>query len=371
MRNAGILGLLAVTAALILLTASMVYSEDNPRHTPGFPEYLPENLEDLLRYLKDVLSSSSSGLADLARLLETKDVESLASNIRNEFPRNLVLNANEAYASGVLTREDLHRYIQMLQEWYAINSPYGLNITEDFLLALRALSVLADKSGYHDVSNYADTLVYEVLRTLLQAEQGAFTGEPTLPSSGLSEAEGLVPPELSLPGSFELPLPHLPETGFKLPSFALPGMPFIPTRAPHVDMSLLVWIAVLSLVVLAPLVFMRMKPRLATLLVRALRPIKPLLSLSRGEPLEGRLPRPIALYWITVDFIAKRYGVRREPSTTHREFLGVASPVLRDQQKSHLTRLTRVYELVRYGGLYDPSLDEEAEKAYSELVKQG
>lgn len=362
---------------LFILLSNIACAEFNPRHTPGFPDVFPENIEELLNYLRSILGGTSSETSELLNLLEHGDLEAVVESIKNEYPRAVLRDAMDLYARGELTNEALYEYLILLREWYEQSSMTGTNSTiEDFLLALRALDLLSEKAGYHDFSKYVDLLINDTLRSLMN--EGTTTSEVGPPSMRDLDLElgTFKPPELSPPSNLEVPELRLPEPSFGSPSGGLPGlaapnMPSLGIPSIRFDWASLWWIFIpLALAALAIALikwgFRGIHLFTKTGLLRQYFTV----TRSRTRLGEEPLPPAIKLYWLAVDHVSRRYGVSREPCTTHREFLDKARQVTESWSLGLLSQLTGIYELVRYGGIHNPSLDEQAERAYRSMVER-
>ena len=73
------------------------------------------------------------------------------------------------------------------------------------------------------------------------------------------------------------------------------------------------------------------------------------------------LSKSIVNYWLAVDFIEKRFGVAKSFWMTHREHLDRVKSALSGEIPSLFDRLTKIYEVVRFGGVEDDGLDKESE----------
>lgn len=362
------------TIALVILLLACVLvtfieginAEDNPRHTPGFPENLPRNLEDLLRTLSEDLGKTMPELAWSFHSNAT--VEDLVNSINNTHPKTLVIRASQDLAEGKLTKEALYNYLSLLQEWYESCPKGDVKATEDYLLAMRALMMISSQAGYTDVSINIAKQMLDILTNLRTSYI-----EPSTWDSQLDFKEP-IPPELLEPFGelhehVELELGwfnRIPSLG-SIPKLTIPSPPGIPSPLFTLRNEHLYYVLTFVTVALLSVVLLKNLGKIGR--------IKLVPGTIGGSWLKQQryhkkmqLPIPIIVYWQAVNYVSAKYRVPRSTSTTHREYLELTKSKLSIFKHELLADLTRIYELTRFANIVDATLDEKALKAYRDLV---
>ncbi|MET1128857.1 MAG: DUF4129 domain-containing protein, partial [Thermoproteota archaeon] len=78
------------------------------------------------------------------------------------------------------------------------------------------------------------------------------------------------------------------------------------------------------------------------------------------------MPKPVRVYWVSVELAKILTGIGRGEAQTHREYLSEVKPRL-GRAAEPFEEITRVYEEYRFAGLRSPELEARAEKAYARM----
>ena len=275
--------------------------------------------------LVDMLSSTN--IEAISKALSNSSLDTLLNIIQNPQIRSTAQEVVEKYREGRLSDSDVMRLLDLADR---LRSEGILSESE----YLAVLEIARRISGHSTVSQQIyPKLVEELQNYASRALQGfsAFSSvaRPSLPS---------------------LMLPQIPS----LPSIQIPQV---------VSLMMIVCIAIGFTVLL--IVLARLFPRIVDTIRRHVIASGILRSISSTLPKE-RVPRAVELYWQAVSKVARVTGISRESSETHREYLRRVHQRL-GAKSTLFERITQIYEIVRFGGAHDPSMDREAERIVREL----
>ncbi len=375
MQRSAIAILLALLLALPLHVQLHAQAE-LPRHTPGFPEVEKLSLEELRKVLSQLdtvetlsqlqnnpqlresiaenihkleagralkpedakaiekVLSGSASVSELTKLVEDPDVRSTLNRLAALY--------NER---GSVPREHIENALKIISSRYSS----GRISAKDYLLALEILKRFAELSNENDLASLLDR---ESLKVLKELVSGAYMSKLTeFLSSASNIVKQIQPPQLpeySNPVSGALGA--FPNTAFStLPSFPLA------TLLPVIGIVVIV----ILLAFFVPRITSFVRRSVATLLVRK----------AMGIVTLKGLPKPVELYWRSVERIAAITGMIKRDTQTHREYLKAVEGKLGELSKP-FREITQGYEIVRFGGILDPEIEKHVEEEYYKLVRK-
>lgn len=360
-----------------LVQAENVYEE---RHTIGFPENMSittplnislKDLNNILSSLKDLqeLTSSCSNIECLRETL-SRNTSILDSLRRKEIIGSdvytgieIIMNSNTPDLYSYVGDSELRSLIENLnrsdlETFYLLFNQYSSRIDEmylsgrissrEYLAALELLKRISLEKNAYNISNTLSERELELVRVMLDKTY----------SDILAKAMGIAMRNTS--GNINIPSSVGGVRFSSLNSLNSQSVHLITPGVPISSIMLLVLLAILAALSIS----------MIALMILGFNPIKNIISrviTSRSLKIETMysLPLPIKLYWAAVRILSRR--IPRSDSETHREYL-MRVVRARGEIKA-FERLTRVYELSRYGGVSSSALDEEAIKSFDELSK--
>ncbi|NPA96334.1 MAG: DUF4129 domain-containing protein [Crenarchaeota archaeon] len=291
-----------------------------PRHTLGFPNGINVTaLRELLKQLRisTNITSSIGSISETQQVIYTASaklgvppsyVENILKSINNPEVRQELLNLLRAYANNKIGTQEILNALRLLIHAYAAGK---LNPSA-YTAALDLIQRVAKSTGVN---------VGELYKNLVN--------ELHVPKYLSSVIGGL--PKASLP--------------------AVPSLPEIPASLSN-KILLTAAIAIAAVFAIAAM----------TLFMKRLN-IVPRIRASRiARIVESRFGKPVIRdYWRAVAIIEGKLGTRKLDHETHWEFFNRVSKSLGYASEA-FRRLTKLYELSRFGGLEDARMQSEARK---------
>lgn len=361
--------------------AQDIYDE---RHTIGFPsditsssylKILPTNLTEFLDQLKELqnLSGSCSSIECIKENYRG-NLTSIINNLKRAevapedlYPgiELLISSRNDSNLYSYIENLDLINLLKMLNETdpdtfirlfemasSTINSMYstGRISSREYVAALEILKRLSQEKGAYEVYNEVNKLEMKIFADFINQSLAKIISN----TIGFTTYGG----GSSVNSSTEEVLRTLPYilSDLRNTQIIIPSLPLIP----------LSWL--IPLIFLAS--FVILIPVLDFLGVNPLAFLKSRFSNSRFPDLDSlsRKSLPVRLYWMAVEILSRK--IPKQDSETHREYL---EKFKRDNYYKEiitpLENLTKAYELSRYAGLSEASLEEEARKSFNELKR--
>lgn len=341
-----VLGLLLLT----LVIAPFTSSDSFIRHTPGFPDYSLSSLEELLSIIEQELRTAlEPGPLSNGEIV----LEALVSEVQDPSMRELLGEALQSYKQGGLSREDLQKYLDRLQELQQKSSSASINMTEDYVRAMEFFRLISEMSGYTDVAQEADKALLDALlsrlpETFQRTESSLIFGERVDTSWWNPRIGRLEPPPNPLLSS-------------RFPSIQLPAI-----SPPSINTSSILPVAGLIIAILITSCLLKAWKRAFHSIFSRMSWITERTPIFRAQGLEEL--QVVALYWRAVNFISRRYGAAITPVTTHREYLIQVENKLEQSRFESFSRLTGIYEVARFGGVRNSLLESQAHEEYNKVV---
>ncbi len=327
---------LALLTLLIIATSLYPVSASNstwplPRHTTGFPTIINKSLEKILEEHPSKYATSSatpsvntihiSKSYDTTRVIEAVSrnlgvspsyLESILKSINDVEAKREFLELLKAYAQGAINENQVINVVKALMEAYA----KGKVSPEAYSAALDLINRISRSLGF----NYS-----ELYKNALQS--------------------------IPIPKDLNMNLGSAPS--LSIPS--LPSMP--PLSSAEILEPILIAIAITSITILLILLSRR--------ICIACRYLSSALKRYTEIAIYGPVVR---YYWQAVKLIEMNLGIERMANETHREFLSKVRERIGRSLKP-FEELTQLYELARFGGVEDKSLEDRARKCL-EAVRQ-
>ncbi|MEM0260173.1 MAG: DUF4129 domain-containing protein [Sulfolobales archaeon] len=362
--------------------AQDIYDE---RHTIGFPsnitsssylKILPTNLTEFLDQLKELqnLAGSCSSIECIKENYRG-NLTSIINNLKRAevapedlYPgiELLISSRNDSNLYSYIENLDLINLLKMLNETdpdtfirlfetasSTINNMYstGRISSREYVAALEILKRLSQEKGAYEVYNEVNKLEMKIFADFINQSLAKIISN----TIGFTTYGG---GGSSVNSSTEEVLRTLPYilSDLRNTQIIIPSLPLIP----------LSWL--IPLIFLAS--FVILIPVLDFLGVNPLAFLKSRFSNSRFPDLDSlsRKSLPVRLYWMAVEILSRK--IPKQDSETHREYL---EKFKRDNYYKEiitpLENLTKAYELSRYAGLSEASLEEEARKSFNELKR--
>lgn len=387
---------LAISILFLLNTAITIYIDaqqlDIPRHTAGFPHNKILYNEEMLNKLLDIVSNTSRGRYNESEIGELyRDIESLQESVEGtdytlyrdlQGVADVIRTLNKSSLEAVdelyrdiengdlktIFRDVIAKYgsgsyispIEVVKLCKTVTEMYrgGLLDSGDALRALEILYRISDTLNYQDIKYSLElersSIIREIMDRLADLELQMPPQQYTTRRNPINEETNQVFREaLGGTPSIQMPIgiPPSVETIFSFQH--LKDILFIPV----------IVVLAIALILLIP----RLLRYVGVSRYLALRRIA---RVSRDRYVGGGLRKSIANYWLAVDFIERRFGVAKNVWMTHREHLDRVKRALVGEVPSLLDRLTRIYEIVRFGGVEDDSLDRESEDILNRMVEE-
>ena len=357
--------LIPLLLVLLTLTTIPIVTGQIDRHTLGFPDkaQLPEDVNTIMRIiinntssgenrsliiyspsleetpetLKDIEKLINSGkipisTRDLNRLRDISDLGFIdaISRIENEDLKKLLQNLYTT--NSTLTHNELEQLLSYLKTLKA----QGKITHVDEILALRALIEL-----FNNNETYSRELLNNIILALRELESGKFANNliQSIPTPQLEQSitdinEQPLLPRLSIPQLNLLPT---------LPQLKHPILATMPQQ--------LIFILISSILVVIITMLLHHKTRIeiSTILTNILHRAK-ILHYKRALL---STPSSISdvyldMYWKSVNIIEALTGIKREISTTHREYLEQVRGKLRKDLLHIFANITKAYETYKY-----------------------
>jgi|GEM_PF-1920304 len=361
--------ILLILVLLVLFTTPVVAGQLD-RHTLGFPDkaQLPEDVNVIMRLVihgnesseymslviyPPILEETPESLKDVEKLINSgriplstrdfnrlRDISDLGvidaiSRIENEDLKKLLQNLYTS--NSTLTYSEIEQLLSYIKTLKA----QGKITPVDEILAMRALMELLSSSD--DV--HTRELFNNIVLALRELESKKF-------ASSLVESLPVLQLEQSTTNiSEQSPLPRL-----LIPQLGL--LPSLPHLKPPLLITLpqqLVLIVISSLLAVTVVLLLHSKARVefSSIFTGILHRAKTLLHrrkihLSTTPPISGFRDIYLDMYWNSVNIIEALTSIKREASTTHREYLEQVREKLRGELLSTFTSITKAYEAYRY-----------------------
>lgn len=375
----------AILALTIFLSTAIflnVYAQQRSisRHTPGFPYNQMEIDKEILAMLLNITSNinrsifSEADINELYRSIDNiakdvkdidtdlyRDLEGLKSfinaynlseleaidklykDIENEDLRNILKDVVSSYrVDRYVSSNDIDNLYKFIVEMYR----RGLLDKGDVLKALEILfrisndlnySGLTDKIGIERVN-----IVKEIIDRIIDFQNPI--RYPSLAEISIGEEV-----RESNVKSFKIPLLY-PST---------PSLDYLK------DVAVIIGVSVLAVVIAISM------HRLWRYIEKHINRYTALRSMSKAlnRYVDG-LRKSVVNYWLAIEFIEKRYGLVKGVWMTHREYLDRVRKSIAGNVVDLFSRLTMIYEVARFGGVEDESLDKESEYILKRLGEE-
>ncbi len=375
----------AILALTIFLSTAIflnVYAQQRSisRHTPGFPYNQMEIDKEILAMLLNITSNINRSIfseadinelyrsidniakdvkdidADLYRdleglksfinaynLSELEAIDKLYKDIENEDLRNILKDVVSSYrVDRYVSSNDIDNLYKFIVEMYR----RGLLDKGDVLKALEILfrisndlnySGLTDKIGIERVN-----IVKEIIDRIIDFQNPI--RYPSLAEISIGEEV-----RESNVKSFKIPLLY-PST---------PSLDYLK------DVAVIIGVSVLAVVIAISM------HRLWRYIEKHINRYTALRSMSKAlnRYVDG-LRKSVVNYWLAIEFIEKRYGLVKGVWMTHREYLDRVRKSIAGNVVDLFSRLTMIYEVARFGGVEDESLDKESEYILKRLGEE-
>jgi hypothetical protein len=375
----------AILALTIFLSTTIildVYAQQQSisRHTPGFPYNQIEIDKEILDMLLNITSNmnrsifSEADINELYRSIDNiskdvkdidiglyKDLESLKSlidtynlseleaidklykDIENEDLRNTLKDVVSSYrVDRYVSSNDIENLYKFIVEMYR----RGLLDKGDVLKALEILFRISNDLNY---SGLTDKIGIERVNIVKEIIDRVIDFQNPIRYSNVAEINiGEEVRESNVKG-FNIPLLY-PST---------PSLDYLK------DIATIIGIAMLAIVIAVSI------HRLWRCIEKPINRYIALRSMSKAlnRYVDG-LRKSVANYWLAIEFIEKRYGLVKGVWMTHREYLDRVRKSIAGNVVDLFSRLTMIYEVARFGGVEDESLDKESEYILKRLGEE-
>lgn len=328
------------------------------RHTPGFPynissEFLVELLKNLMikklindmKYDKNyLLNHTFSQIFEKNKTITQKELYEMINNIEDKDIRTTLEKIVSNYIEEKnIDQEQLMNVINKIMDSKAS--------VDDIAKALGIIERITREIKPHNTSKTTETMIENIIHErfadLIKSHEPMFY--EFMKNIEIKSSTSLEPSAFK---SAEL-LSPLPTLGTSL----LDLVPLV---------LLVVIIIFTSLIVISMLITAKHPGKIKLRSIS--RKFKKIDTSKIIVPREDTtLCRAVANYWKAVSFVEKLYGVRKEEWMTHREYLSKVSHLL-ESKAEIFSRITEIYEVVRFGQKQDNELDTMSEKYIISLV---
>jgi len=370
-----------------------------PRHTPGFPrvvnnelgDYLTELLEELAKAQEAVETSDSfnevvqdtekrefvtGAIETLGNMgvLSEDDVNSLTSVVQGYSDPELLRAISdpelremliELYKASDVSPDDLEDMYKFLEKLRA----EGKVSSGDYVAAMEILRRISVRYGYKTVYDAADKAILDTISQILRSEEvrGAIRsaiealqeeGLPRLLSS-VDSTSGIKLPEL---GELEN---IVGETKTSAPANMpiLASFPSLPTLTGFTDLKIAMLIV---LVIFCVVISVYLASRYGSALASKLRRTIALRGTAIRRIELEKMPIPVRLYWQSVEVVSAITHIRKLDVQTHREYLEKVSPHLGELAEA-FKEVTESYEISRFGGVVSRDVEKRAMMSFRKL----
>uniref|UniRef100_A0A7C5YYX7 DUF4129 domain-containing protein n=2 Tax=Ignisphaera aggregans TaxID=334771 RepID=A0A7C5YYX7_9CREN len=374
--------ILALTIFLSMTIFLDIYAQQQSisRHTPGFPynqieidkeildmllnitsnmnmsvfseadiNELYRSIDNISKGVKDIdigLYEDLEGLKSLINtynLSELEAIDKLYKDIENEDLRNILKDVVSSYrVDRYVSSNDIENLYRVVIEMYR----RGLLDKGDVLKALEILFRISNNLNYGGLT---DKIGIERVNIVKEIIDRVIDFQNPMRYSNVAEISiGEEIRESSVKG-FNIPLLY----------------PILPSLDYLKDIAVIVGIAMLAIV--TAISMHRLWRYIEKLIIRyiALRNM----SKALNRYVDG-FRKSVVNYWLAIEFIEKRYGLVKGVWMTHREYLDRVRKSIAGNVVDLFSRLTMIYEVARFGGVEDESLDRESEYILKSLGEE-
>jgi len=374
--------ILALTIFLSMTIFLDIYAQQQSisRHTPGFPynqieidkeildmllnitsnmnmsvfseadiNELYRSIDNISKGVKDIdigLYEDLEGLKSLINtynLSELEAIDKLYKDIENEDLRNILKDVVSSYrVDRYVSSNDIENLYRVVIEMYR----RGLLDKGDVLKALEILFRISNDLNY---GGLIDKIGIERVNIVKEIIDRVIDFQNPMRYSNVAEISiGEEIRESSVKG-FNIPLLY----------------PILPSLDYLKDIAVIVGIAMLAIV--TAISMHRLWRYIEKLIIRyiALRNM----SKALNRYVDG-FRKSVVNYWLAIEFIEKRYGLVKGVWMTHREYLDRVRKSIAGNVVDLFSRLTMIYEVARFGGVEDESLDRESEYILKSLGEE-
>lgn len=361
---------------IVMLALSPVASAESEivaerLHTLGFP-YDIGDLEDLMRLFKSLASiSGNSSIQDAASRLENCD--SLDCLYDNRIIASMIDRALESSTGldyGTLKSSSMEELLALIED------PELRSMLEEIIKAgaidSSTLANIIDKAQESKNAGKLSDSGHMALLEILKRIAGNTGDKNTLQrvsKEQVEEAAKLIAKNKSVIEELINIAQNIWEQyGGKqgIPSLALENtryqaqrrsMPTLSLTIPETPISLLILLIIIILIAGAVYAALNIAPRVMGI------PKRPLLSKM------GELTGILRLYWDSVKLVEEKTRVYMKSTSTHREYAETVKSLLGSLAEP-FKKITIAYEKVRFGGVPEETVSEDATKNYEELRKE-
>lgn len=374
--------ILALTIFLSMTIFLDIYAQQQSisRHTPGFPYNQIEIDKEILDMLLNITSNMNmsvfseadinelyrsidniskgvkdidiglyedleglKGLINTYNLSELEAIDKLYKDIENEDLRNILKDVVSSYrVDRYVSSNDIENLYRVVIEMYR----RGLLDKGDVLKALEILFRISNDLNY---GGLIDKIGIERVNIVKEIIDRVIDFQNPMRYSNVAEISiGEEIRESSVKG-FNIPLLY----------------PILPSLDYLKDIAVIVGIAMLAIV--TAISMHRLWRYIEKPIIRyiALRNM----SKALNRYVDG-FRKSVVNYWLAIEFIEKRYGLVKGVWMTHREYLDRVRKSIAGNVVDLFSRLTMIYEVARFGGVEDESLDRESEYILKSLGEE-
>ncbi|ADM27686.1 hypothetical protein Igag_0869 [Ignisphaera aggregans DSM 17230] len=291
----------------------------------------------------DIYTNASRGYIDRS------SIENIYRSINNSILRQLLGDTVSSYVSGRnVDRTTIENLLNTINNLYS-NREISV---DDYLKALSILRTIASSEGYRDISMAID-------RSAGSSTLNEVNSIMNMLSNINNIASSINPPNI---GS----LPIQPSSQFALPAFSAPSIPAIPASPPSVAGETIRYIPIVVCIAIAIALGIAIYRRIGRIAIPKIwrSPISPK---SFGTKL-SLYPKVVEDYWRVVRVVEYRTSRRRYDWQTHREYEHEVKEYLGILGED-FSRLTKIYEVVRYGGEDDSRYRDDVDRIVKRFEK--
>jgi len=283
------------------------------------------------------------------RYVDRSSIEDIYRSINSSILRQLLRDVVSRYSSGRnVDRATIENLLNTINNLYS-NREISV---EDYLKALSILRAIASSEGYRDISMAIDRSAG--LSTLNEVDRII-----NMLSNINSIASSINTPNIVSP-------PIQSGSQFVLPAFSAPSIPVIPVSLPSVAGESIRYILIVIGIAIAIALGITIYRRIRRIAIPRI--LRSTISKKSFGTKPSLYPRVVEDYWRVVRVVEYRTGRRRYDWQTHREYEYEVKGYLGSLGED-FSRLTKIYEVVRYGGEDDSRYRDDVDRIVKRFEK--